>query len=209
MQKAMPEYKYNPDLEPFDQEIHLLEYFEQNFSTNPKKMLKLARKLRDQHPPFIQRSFFDTLEQTRDPIKWLRRCFVEMRHYPVIMEQLMNEGNHGMIMERDKIYGFALDTNKNWTRKSDRWSEEQERQIIDEALLLWMCVERRRAFIGRIVLFRDFGFSGISYEVDQNFSDVHWAKLQKIWEKEDAEKLTADLKKYLSLAEEEKNDQVA
>lgn len=198
MQKAKgTDYVFHPDMEPFDQEIHLLNFFEANFIPNAKKMLKMARRLRHLHPMFIQRSFFDTLEQTRDPLKWLKRCFVEAKDYPIIMKELMEQGNHGMIMEGLDIHGFALDTGvaTRWlSRKDLPWVEEQEREIIDTALLMWMSVNRRREFRGRIVLFRDFGFSGISYEVDQYLSDYHWGELEKIWAKEDHEKAVAEIR---------------
>jgi len=198
-------YEFNPNLEPFDQEIHILTWFRDNMTDNPKKLLQMARKIRHLHPEFIQLSLFDTLENTRDPVKWMKRCFREMEAYPIIMKEFMDAGHHGMIMDGPTLYPVTLDTNKNWLRnKNELWAQDQEAKIVDEVLATWMVKNRRTEFKGRIVLFRDFGFSGISFYIEQIWPKKHIEELKEIWRKEDEKKLKEDLAKYVAIDVSEK-----
>lgn len=202
------EYVFNPDLEPFEQEIHILTYLQTNYVPNAKKMLKLAAKLKPMHPRFIQISLFETFAVTRDPLKWLQRCFKEMVHYAEIMKDLMENGYHGMIMEGPTVFPVRLDVNKNWIRNKDElWEPEQEQRIIDEALGLWLCENRRFEFIGRIVLFRDFGFSGMPIHIEQQWPLERRRELKALWDKEDAKKEMEELAKYLALDAQAKEEE--
>jgi len=190
-------YQFREDLPPFEQELHILKYFEENFTDNPKKLLAMGRRLAPMHPEFIQISLFKTLACTKDPVAWMRRCFEEAKQYPMIMKQYMEEGHHGMLMQKVNTYPFSLKTNPRWLSKkeSEKWTDEQERELVDEVLFAWLKDNRERTFSGRIVFFRDFGFSGISYQVDHIVSNKVWDLWNAEWEKE-------DLRAYMQLAME-------
>jgi len=129
----------------------------------------------------------------------LQRAFKDIDEYPVVIEGLINEGNHGMILDGSTIYGFAIDANEKWLNpeKDTKWTEEDENEIIDKAIISWMAKHRIRKFKGRLVLFPKFGFSGKPFAVDFRFKDPHWQKLQDIYKEEDRISDNAELARLL------------
>ena len=196
----MTEYVFPVDLPAFQQELHILSWFQENFTTNPKKLKKLGERVRPLLPEWIQKSLCDTLIRSNDPVRFMKRAFKDLAAYPAIMAGLIADGNHGMIMLGAEIYGISLDTNEKWLNpnKDGRWSLEDESDIIDKALLHWMAKNRMRTFNGRLTLFTEFGFSGIPYEAPHRFDDTTWAKLTEIWAKEDNERTNLELQYLLN-----------
>jgi hypothetical protein len=205
----MKEYVFDGSLPAFQQELHILGWFQENFTTNPKKLKKMSARIRPSLPSWIQASLCDALERSTDPVKMLQMAFKDLAAYPAIMAGLIADGNHGMIMEGNNIYGISLDTNEKWLNpnKDGKWSLEDESDIIDKALLHWMAKERKRVFKGRLTLFPEFGFTGVPYHAPHRFDDKTWAKLTEIWAKEDNERTNLELQ-YLLNPEllEEKSD---
>lgn len=197
----MDMYVNDPTLPNFDQEIRALQYLKDHFTRNPKKMKKMCLRMLPELPGFIRDAFINNIILGKDPIHWLEHAFAEMDQYPVLMKQFIEEGNHGMIFDKGTLYGFSLKTNPKWLSNQDgEWDPEEEQAIIDQALNAWMVKERRRSFRGRIVLFQDFGFSGITFLVDHAFTDEYWEECQKQWELEDKRQLDQELRVLLSKA---------
>jgi len=194
------EYVFPTDLTPFEQELHVLAWFRENFTTNPKKLKKMNIYICPLLPLFLQENLCLKLGATRDPVGFLKQAFQDLDAYPVIMQGLIDDGNHGMIMEGAKIYGVVVDTREKWLDpvKDGRWTEEDEDEIMDKVLLTWMAKERRQRFQGRLVLFTQFGFSGTPQAVDHKFSEQTWAELQEVYKKEDAERTRLELEYLLN-----------
>lgn len=204
----MNEYVFPVDLPPFQQELHILSWFQENFTTNPKKLHKMNLRVRPLLPHWIQASLCDTLTRSHNPVKFLQQAFKDLAAYPAVMARLIDEGNHGMIMDGPNIYGFSLDTNEKWLnpKKDGKWSLEDEHEIIDQALIRWMVKERLRRFDGRLTLFSEFGFSGVPYQVNQYLRDDMWGELKAIWKKEDAERDNLELQYLLNPELREANE---
>lgn len=199
MSKFQP-YVFPADLPPFEQELHVLSWFRDNFTTNPKKLKQMNVYVCPLVPGFIQENLCLHLAATSNPVKFLQRAFKDLDAYPTIIEGLINEGNHGMILDGSTIYGFAIDTRERWLDpdKDTKWTPEDESDIIDKAIISWMAKHRIRKFNGRLVLFPKFGFSGKPFAVDFKFDDVHWEKLLAIYKEEDRISDNAELSRLLN-----------
>lgn len=194
------EYVFPTDLTPFQQELHVLGWFRDNFTTNPKKLKKMNLYICPLLPLFLQETLCLKLGATRDPVAFLKQAFQDLDAFPAIMQGLIADGNHGMIMEGSKIYGVVINTLEKWLDpvKDGKWSPDHEDEIMDQLLLTWMVKERRQRFQGRLVLFTQFGFSGTPQAVDHKFSEQTWAKLQEVYKKEDAERTRLELEYLLN-----------
>lgn len=166
--------KIDETLTPLEQENIVMEYLKANFSTNPKKLVKMVRRIEGNIPMFIRRSVIHTLLTIKNPVKYLEECLLEMLDYPVLIKQLIEEGNHGMIIDNDKLFGFEVKANPRWLRVDDKWNVEDEKDIIDEVVEQHMTKYKLREFTGRIMLFRDFGFSGMPYKINQAFTKEYY-----------------------------------
>lgn len=195
---TVEEYVFPVDLPPFQQELHIINWFKENFTSNPKKLKKLCLRIRPKLPEFIQASLCDTLYNSNDPVNFIKRAIADMEAWPEAMATLLEAGNHGMIMDGGTLHGITLDTRDNWLKTDDsKWHIDDEYEIIDKAVNRWMVSERRRHFKGRIVLLHEFGFSGISFEVEQRFTQETWDKLQLVWVEEDRKRSTLELEYLL------------
>ena len=201
---VIPEYVFDESLPPLDQEIHILTFFKDNMPIlNAKKIKKLALKLNPQLPFFIQKSLIENLLFSANPVRFLERCFAEMFDYPKIIANFIAEGNHGMIMYKNELHGFDLKTNPKWlTPKDGPWTKENEVEIMEEAIDAWMEKMRLRRFVGRVLLFRDFGFTGIPIERHWEMKQVDWDACQLKWAEEDRIKTTNELEQYMAMVED-------
>lgn len=204
MGSKAPVYVFPTELAPFQQELHLLGWFRDNFTSNPRNLKKMNAYIYPLVPKFIQQTFCIALATTVNPAKFLQRAFKDLDAYPGIMERLKAEGNHGMILDGSEVYGVSLDTRENWLNpeKDTKWTMDDEHAIIDKVLISWMAKERRRKFKGRMVLFTEFGFSGTPFESTFRFKDDTWAQLQEIYKEEDRQKDNAELSRLLNFQAE-------
>lgn len=200
----MKEYVFPEDLDPLDQELHVLAYIRDNLPKNNKKMVQMSRYLRTLLPLHFIRSICDNLEHpgTVDPLKWMKACIREMDEYPKIMAQLIADGNHGMIWDKGTIYPICLKANPKWLsgKDSEKWTEEDECEIGNEAVKLWMVENRRRHFDDRYLLFDEFGFSGIARKGGWTIPQDEWDNKVKPLRDADrkAEKVAREISKYIN-----------
>jgi hypothetical protein len=173
----MNEFKVDESLPPLEQENQVLRYFQANWTTNPKKLVKLAKKITPGIPAFIQRSIIHNVCTAKYPVKFLEEAFREMGDLPILMKQLRDEGNHGMIMDDNKIYGIEIKANPKWLRENDKWNPDDEDEIINSVVEGWMEEQKIKAFIGKVLLFHECGFSGIPRKVHQEFTKEFFASL--------------------------------
>lgn len=161
-------FTFNPDTTPMEQENQILDYFYDNWVDNPKKLVKMVRRIYDQVPRFIQKSLLDNvLTGHVNPVVHFIACFREKTNWLIIIKQLLEEGNHGILFFDDQVYGISLKTNKNWLRAKDRWTMEDEMDIMEEAFESWAEEHGVTHFLGKVMLFPEFGFSGMPYKFDR------------------------------------------
>lgn len=192
------EYVHNYDQPAEQQEYDVMNYLEKHFTTHPKRMMKTIQALRGKVPTWVEKSICDVAYSVTDLIGWMQLCFKESRQYPVMMKKLRDEGNHGMVFWKNELWGFSLNTNQNWLngKAKEKWSPEQEEEILTEALASWMVANRVRKFNDRIMLFAEYGFSGIPRLKPTEMDNESWAEVQRAHKaKQDNE----DLKRLLAL----------
>lgn len=149
-------------LKPFEQEKAILQYFKDNFTTNPKKLKKLALRLMPHQPDFIQNGLFKDLLSHPDPVGYLRQCFEMILDYAIVIENLIEDGCHGMIIYGKTIVPIRLVSPAKWLTEKDRWCPDQEIDIIKQNVDAWFSAEKMITARGRVVLFREHGFTGVA-----------------------------------------------
>lgn len=193
----MQGYTFNPDMPPREAEIAVLSWLRDNMPKGNKKLISLSRRIRPHLPMYIQRSLCDVIEdpRTKDAQAWMKKVFIDMEIFPKIVAKMLAEGNHGMIMDKGKMYGFNLLANAKWLsgKETEKWHDDDERDIADEAVQAWMVKHFIRHFDGKVVLFDEFGFSGIARESGWSMPDKLWfEEVKPARDAERARKKTSD-----------------
>jgi hypothetical protein len=179
MQKGAPAFVGDASQSPLEQEGRVLKYFEDHFTTNIKKLKKLALRLMNdpEVPAHAKRGVVSSVLKAGDPVKFLKEAFKEINDIPIIMQALRDDGNHGMIMDQDQIYGFEIRANPKWLRRDDRWNPDDEQDIMNDSIEAFMEKHLLQSFRGKILLFKEFGFSGMPRMVDQAFTQEYYEQL--------------------------------
>jgi len=192
----MKNFEFNPNAEAVEQEQQVIAWFRDYPPKNAKKLLERVRQIYSQVPDFIQRSFCDTLlnPKVKDKMKTLAQFIYELDNVPQLIHQLKAEGNHGMVIYKQQFYGISLKTMPSWLnkKKTDIWTPDQEREILDQAIVQWMIENRVKHFNDKIVLFSEFGFSGVSIKMDITMDEASWEEVKD-------KKTTDEIKRLMAL----------
>ena len=157
---------------PLMEENEVLRYFQTHFTTNPKKLKKLALRLHPKVSAFIRRGIIYNILQASDPVAYLRKCFVDMDEYTVIIKDLIEDGHHGMIIMNDVIYPITVETTikTDWVKNgATRWEPDQEIEIQHDVVKKFVMANKIAHFHGKVVLFPAFGFSGMPREIEAKY----------------------------------------
>lgn len=152
--------------DPMCQEEVVLNYFRDNFTTNPKKLKALARRIAPTCAPFIQNGLITSIILAEDPVKYLRKAIQQFEEMAGVIKQLLASGAHGMIIVKDDIYPIEVKTLTKWLDEGDPWDPEQEMLLQHDFCNAWMKEHNKGYFHGKVVLFKAFGFSGIPREIE-------------------------------------------
>jgi len=156
--------KYS-SLRPIDEEQAVIDYLDYNFTTNPKKLKKIAARIAPDCSDFIVKGLLNDIQICKDPVKHVTNCIAKIREFAILRRQFIEEGNHGMIILGDKVYPLCLKTSPNWLKKDDYWNPDDEKTIRYNAVSNWLDETGRMHFHGKVALFDEFGFSGIPHVV--------------------------------------------
>lgn len=157
-------FVFNTDGTPLEQENCVIDYFFDNWAPKKKNIYKIAKRIYAQTPRFIQRSILDhIMDGSVDPVQFMLACFDEKAEWAKIMKELLDKGDHGMIDHDSKVYGVNLNTNPRWLndKQQKRWHPDDEWAIMKEAVDLWEKEHGVENFSGKIMLFPEYGFSGM------------------------------------------------
>lgn len=158
-------------LYPIEQENQLIDYFRKHYTDNPKRMRKLVADCYHRVPSFIQKSFMNQLLEAKDICKGLCMYFAEKERWTEIINQMIAEGNHGVIYNDKEVFGFSIEANAKWLRENDKWCMDDEKEIIKKSYYKH-CRERGlKHFEGKVMMFHHFGFSGMSYFFNHPIDD--------------------------------------
>lgn len=193
----MKPFEFDPTAEAVEQERQVIGWFRDYPPKNPKKLLERIERIYHQVPEFIQKSFCNTLlnPKVKDKMKVLAQFIWEIESVPKLIEELKRQGNHGMVIYKMNLYGIKLDANPKWLSKKDLhdWTNEQETEICEEAVETWMIENRVRHFNrDKVVLFSQYGFSGVARLMDIKMDDESWEKVKRL-------KMNDELSKYLNM----------
>lgn len=148
-----------------EDESYILGLFEEQNFTNPKKLKKFATRLYKEAQTEVQQWLIMDILTAADPIKYLNDAIAKIRDCAVIIEQFIEDGCHGMIMMGNNVYPVKLETVQKWLIEQKPWDPEQEMLIQHDAANSWMREHDKGRFSGKVVLFPQFGFSGIPRDI--------------------------------------------
>lgn len=181
-----------------EQELDAMRWLGKHFSEHPVRLMKTIQSLRGKVPEWFEKSLCDVAYHVPDLVKWVKLCLKESERYPEIMQQFRDEGNHGMIFYKHELYGFNLETRANWLDpKTGLWDKEFEKEIMLSVLENWMIKHRVRKFNDRIMLFAEYGFSGVPIMAQVEMDAESWATCQEMYKAEDD---AAELKQLMQVA---------
>lgn len=132
---------------------------------NPKKLESFARRLGAKCAPHIVNGLIRNVLSIKNPVQYLEECFEELGQYAVIIKDLVESGNHGMLLVGKDIIPIQLKCPESWLTDGEKWIEDDEKEIQLQAAQNWMKDEDIGELECRVVLFPSAGFSGIPREV--------------------------------------------
>lgn len=148
-----------PSKDALSIESTILEHFKG--MTNPKKIVKLANKLLNEVDSEVGKLLCIGLIKAKDPYEKLKRNVALIEDAAVIIEDFIEQGFHGMIILKDNVYPVEVKTIKSWLSSKDKWTEEDEIEIQYKVAEDWLRTNNKTEFLGKVVLFPNFGFSGV------------------------------------------------
>lgn len=158
-------FVFDPNATPLEQENSVINYFYDNWAPKKKNLYNIAKRIYPMVPRFIQRSLLDhILSGSVDPVDFMVACFDEKAIWAEIFKRMLAEGNHGIIYNDEMgVHGFNLNTNPRWLndKGQKRWHPDDEWEIMKETVDKWEKEMGVDNFEGKIMLFPEFGFSGM------------------------------------------------
>lgn len=149
-------------LTPIQQEANFLRFLKDNFTTDPKALKKLATKEGMKHSETVRQGIVFSINRSKDPVGYVRECFKQAFDYPIIIEEFIANGDHGMLVVDGAVYPVRVDVKwSHWLIAKDKWDQEQELDIQHDLVKQWMIANKVNTFKGKICLFPYFGFSGL------------------------------------------------
>lgn len=133
---------------------------------NPKKLKAFATRIAPLCAPHILNGLIRNVLTIRDPEAYLLKCFGDIHQYAEIIKDFTKAGNHGMIQIQRQCYPVKLICPDVWLTDGNPWHPEDERLIGADACNKWMKDNDKGYFHGLVVLFSEFGFSGIPREFE-------------------------------------------
>lgn len=169
--KPAPPFVLDESLYPIEQEAQLIDYFYRYYTDNPKKILAWVRRIYHTVPRFMQKSFLDNVMADKNPANYLLKMFAEKVRWGEINERMIAEGNHGVIYNEKEVWGFRVETRPNWLTERDKWNKDEEIEIIKRSYYKWARERGLTHFDGKVMLYHQFGFSGMSYYFNHAIDD--------------------------------------
>lgn len=148
-------------LTPIQQEAAFLKFLKENFTTNPKKLKKLAMREAEKHSLEVLTGLVHSIVRSRDPVGYVKECFRQAEVYPEIIQEFIDQGDHGMMVVNDVVSPVRINANPRWLREKDKWNPDDELDIQHNLIEAWMIENNVTHFKGKIALFPFFGFSGL------------------------------------------------
>ena len=216
------DYVHDHSLPKFEQERAVLMWFKDNFTTNPKKLKALARRLAPRVPEYIAKSLCLEIQKFPEPdeikhiakinkqrkrpgpdmtcVQWMERNFREIDEFEEIIENFVKDGFHGMIYDHEKLYPIKLKAMPKWLTEADgKWTEDDEGDILRKALKEWMIENQRYHHKDRVLLFERFGFSGMSSLLEYTLTHEEAEESKRRYRERKEQETNEELKRLMAL----------
>lgn len=147
-----------------EQESDILRVLEESGITNPKKLVKLAKRLHNESPHELQRKLCVEIIKSPRPVEYVKHCIQKIKDFAEMVQFEVKRGNHGMLIvgsKMDIIIPIKLKLPENWIKDGIPWVEDDERDIMRQAAENYLRTSTRKYLLAKVVLFPEFGFSGI------------------------------------------------
>lgn len=147
-----------------EQESDILRVLDESGITNPKKLVKLATQLHNQSPHELQRKLCLEIIRSPRPVEYIQHCIQKIKDFAEMVQFEVKQGNHGMLIvgpKMDIIIPIKLDLPASWVNDGTPWIEDDERDIMRQAAENYLRNSTRKYLLAKVVLFPEFGFSGI------------------------------------------------
>ena len=171
--KPPAKFVFDDTVPPMEQENQVIDYFFDNWVPKKKNIHKMVKRIYPQVPKFLQRSILDCILNFEvEPVGFMISLFDEKAKWAEIMPQMLAEGNHGVISDDFKVYGFEIKTVPRWLndKQQPRWHPDDEYDIMQKAIEDFVKDHKLSYVDVRIMLFPEFGFSGMPRRVRRNFA---------------------------------------
>ena len=153
-----------PRPDPLDVESSLIAQFDG--LNRHKDIIKLNAKIFSQAKDESTKMFCKSVAASKKPLEYLDFCRRRIADSRLIKNDLIAAGNHGMLVYNRVVYGVKVDTRENWLHEDKEWTQEDEDEILERLVRAWMKENGFNKFKGKIVLFPEFGFSGLMIYYD-------------------------------------------
>lgn len=153
-----------------ENESQILEHFK-DLPNNPKKIKKLAMKLHNESNSDLQRMLCMDIINAPKPKAYIDFCVRRIEEFAMIMEEEIAKGNHGVLFvgkKGDIVYPIRLNTVERWLHEKEQWTAEDEFEIQKDSVKIFMESMGSKHLLAKVVLFPQFGFSGIPRMIEMN-----------------------------------------
>lgn len=146
--------------DPIMIEFNVLYHFMGWEIKSPVKLLKrLATYANGLHKDSIEFRQALFLMKDKNPVQLLKQAYNKLVDYLIVVNRFIGEGYHGFIELKDNLYPIMVETRPNWMESP--WHPDDEHEICHKAVGNWMDENRDVLYFnGRVVLFKNYGFSG-------------------------------------------------
>lgn len=139
---------------------------------NEAKLKKLANRVYFESDSEIKKRVCMEMLKTPKPSVYVKQALIRIKEYSCIIDELIEQNAQGMVIVGNTIYPVKLITKESWLTEEIPWVSEDEDEIQVNAVDAWIRDNGERYFLGKVVLFKKFGFSGIPRMLEVRVSDV-------------------------------------
>lgn len=129
---------------------------------NRKKLLAAVRNAMKTASREAREGFLNRVATSPNPEQTLREIDAIRQDVVMITGSFIEAGRHGFICVNRTFYPVQIKCPANWLKADSRWDPEDEALIGADLANEWMRQNDVAHFKGEVLLFKEFGFSGVN-----------------------------------------------
>lgn len=142
-------------------ENEILNLFVGMVNPKPKKIVNLAKKLMFERTHSIEQRLLKDIIYHTDPLGFVQRCLALLDDLTNMIPGMVADGYHGVIIIKDEVFPTKVNAPQSWLVRGQYWDPEQEYEIQKQVVGEYLETYDKNYALCKVVLFSDFGFSGI------------------------------------------------